>query len=155
MSKKVNKLTIGILVGLLLLTACNGNTRVVEPTPQVVPTGDQTTAVELPDSRTGFGVEVEGRILPNKHVNLAFKTSGQVAEVLVREGNVIDAGQVIARLGDREVLDANLANAKQAHIAAELELMDANLALLVGIPCNLRNPQRNCIQLLVFHTPET
>jgi multidrug resistance efflux pump len=73
---------------------------------------------------------VEGRILPNKHVNLAFKTSGQVAEVLVQEGDVIKAGDSIARLGDREVLDANLANARQAHIAAELELMDANLALL-------------------------
>jgi multidrug efflux pump subunit AcrA (membrane-fusion protein) len=130
MSKKVNKLTIGILVGLLLLTACNGNTRVVEPTPQVVPTGDQTTAAELPDSRTGFGVEVEGRILPKKHVNLAFKTTGQVAEVLVQEGDVIKAGDSITRLGDCEVLDANLANARQAHIAAELELMDANLALL-------------------------
>jgi multidrug efflux pump subunit AcrA (membrane-fusion protein) len=130
MYKKAGTLTFCILAGLLLLTACNGNTQVVEPTPQAVPTGDQTTAAELPVSRTGFGVEVEGRILPNKHVNLSFKTSGQVAEVLVQEGDVIDAGHVIARLGDREVLDANLANARQAHIAAELELLDANLALL-------------------------
>ncbi len=130
MYKKAKRLTIGFLAGLLLLTACNGKTQVAEPTPQAVPTEDKAMAAELPGSRTGFGVEVEGRILPNRHVNLAFKTSGQVAEVLVQEGDVIEVGDVIARLGDREVLDANLADAKQAHIAAELELMDANLALL-------------------------
>lgn len=130
MHKKNTVLMIGLLMGLLLLTACNGNAQTSSPTPQVVPTENQGTEPDFADSRPGFGIEVEGRILPSKSVSLAFKVSGQVAEVLVEEGDVIDAGQVIARLGDREVLEANLANAEQAHIAAEVELKDANLALL-------------------------
>jgi multidrug efflux pump subunit AcrA (membrane-fusion protein) len=130
MKKRILIGLVCFLVGLLLLTACGGNAQVANPTPQVAATENQVAESDSSNSSTGFGIEVEGRILPSKDVYLSFKASGQVAEVLVQEGDIIEAGEVIARLGDREVLDANLANAKQAHIAAELELMDANLALL-------------------------
>jgi HlyD family secretion protein len=118
------------LTGLLLLTACSSITQQATPTPQIVLTENQNTESEISLSGIGSGIEVEGRILPNQYVNPAFKASGQVAEVLVKEGDIVEAGQLIARLGDREVLDANLAIAEQAHISAELELTDANLALL-------------------------
>lgn len=88
MHKKTKVLIIVILVGLMLLTACNGNAQMASPTLQVIPTENQAVAPDFSDPKTGFGVEVEGRILPSKHVNLAFKASGQVAEVLVEEGDI-------------------------------------------------------------------
>ena len=130
MLKKHNKFIViaWLLVGALLLAACRGGAPTAAPTP--LPAATQSVDSGSSAPRSGFGIEVEGRMLPNSSVNLSFKASGQVAEVLVQEGNQVKAGDVIARLGDREVLEASLANAQQAHVAAELELTDANLALL-------------------------
>lgn len=130
MKKRISIGLVCILTGLLLLTACGGTTQTAAPTPQAVVAENQTTESDFPLSGTGYRIEAEGRILPHQHVNLSFKTSGRVAEILVQEGDIVEAGDLIARLGDREVLDANLAIAEQAHISAELELTDANLALL-------------------------
>jgi HlyD family secretion protein len=113
---------------LFLFTACQGTAQEVTPTSAAAKVEDQTTDFQL--SGTGYGIEVEGRILPYKYVNLAFKASGQVVEVLVKEGDMVKAGDLIARLGDVEVLDANLANTEQANVSAKLELMNAKLALL-------------------------
>jgi HlyD family secretion protein len=117
-------------MGLFLLTACQGIAQKVTPTSAAAKVEDQTSDSDFQISGTGYGIKVEGRILPNQYVNLSFKTSGQVDEVLVQEGALIKAGDVIARLGDREALDAIFANAEQAHISAELELTNAKLALL-------------------------
>jgi len=119
---------VSTLMGLLLFTACQGTAQEVTPTSAAVKIEDQTSDSDFQISGTGYGIEVEGRILPNKYVNPSFKSSGQVAEVLVQEGNTLKAGDVIARLGDREALDANIANAEQAHISAKLALLDAQNA---------------------------
>ena len=117
-----------ILLSTLLLAACQGGAPTAAPTP--LPAATESADSASPAPRSGFGIEVEGRVLPNSSLNLSFKASGQVAELLVEEGDIVQAGDVIARLGDREVLEANLANAQQAHVSAQLELTDANLALL-------------------------
>ncbi len=117
-----------LLASALLLGACRGSApTAAAPTPLPV-TQSADSGSSAP--RSGFGIEVEGRVVPDSSLNLSFKATGQVAEVLVQEGDLVKTGDVIARLGDREVLEANLANAQQAHVSAQLELTDANLALL-------------------------
>ena len=51
----------------------------------------------------GFGVLAEGRVLPVATVNLLFETGGTVAEVLVKEGDRVVAGQPLARLDARDL----------------------------------------------------
>jgi multidrug resistance efflux pump len=66
-------------------------------------------------------IVAEGRLVPDQFVNLAFKAGGQVAEVLVDEGETAKEGQVIARLTNQEQLEAAVAN-------AEVELLNAQQA---------------------------
>jgi HlyD family secretion protein len=67
-------------------------------------------------------ISVEGRVVPRVTLNLAFSLNGQVGEVLVQEGETVQTGQVIARLGNRQQAEA-------AVRAAELELITAQQTL--------------------------
>lgn len=71
---------------------------------------------------------VQGHIEPVRYTELAFLSAGQVVEVLVEEGDTVQAGQVIARLAGKEVGMADLARAQQEVIAAEQALMDLRAA---------------------------
>jgi multidrug efflux pump subunit AcrA (membrane-fusion protein) len=64
------------------------------------------------------GVRAEGRLLPADHSWLVFSRPGMVAEIQVEEGEQVEQSQVLARLGEREQLEAAVA-------AAQLELVDA------------------------------
>ncbi len=77
-----------------------------------------------------FATVAEGRLVPKESVQLSFVTGGQVAEILVSEGDQVAAGEVIARLGDREPLAASLAGAELELLASNLELTAAQLELL-------------------------
>jgi multidrug resistance efflux pump len=107
-----------ILLSTLLLSACASASAQELDDPTALP------AVQ------DFAVVAEGRLVPNESVQLAFVSGGQVDEILVAEGNQVKAGEVIARLGDREALEANLAAAEMETLAADLELTAANLELL-------------------------
>lgn len=96
----------------LLLTACD----VI-----AARTGGQATPTPIPTVVTDTNVIAEGRVVPHQHVNLSFKTGGQVVEVLVEEGEVIEAGQIVARLANKEQLEAAVAS-------AELEKLNAQQA---------------------------
>jgi HlyD family secretion protein len=74
------------------------------------------------------GIVVDGRLVPSETVQLSFDTTGKVDEVLVEEGDVVKKGDVIARLGNREALEAALANARLELSAASLELLSAQQA---------------------------
>jgi multidrug resistance efflux pump len=111
-TKQSSLIYLAVLV-VLLLSACSGI-----PTPG----SDSGEPTEVPVVRADSRVVVEGRLVPNETVSLAFATGGEVAEVLVEEGDLVQAGDVLARLGDREPLEANIAN-------AELELLNAQQAL--------------------------
>lgn len=54
-------------------------------------------------------VSATGSIEPERQVELAFKSAGRVAEVLVEEGDTVTAGQILARL---ETTDLELALAQ-------------------------------------------
>ena len=76
-------------------------------------------------------VIVQGRVEPIHSIDLAFSANGRVVEVLASEGDLVEAGQVIARLGGQEARLADLARAGQELAAAEQSLKDlANAAAL-------------------------
>lgn len=107
-----------LLAGALALAACGGQA----PAPAQEP-ADQATP--LPPVIASEGVVVDGRLVPADTVEISFNTTGEVAEVLVEEGDVVEAGQVIARLGNRAPLESSLSNAKMELLAAEQELLSA------------------------------
>lgn len=113
-SNKIIIITLSLLLaGSLILSACSllpGGTN-DEPTPTPEPVIAEET-----------GVVAEGNIVPRDTARLAFAISGEVSEVLVEEGDLVARGDVLARLGDTETLQANLA-------AAELELLHAQQQL--------------------------
>jgi len=97
-----------LLIGAIALVACGG---AATPTPAEIP-----VVVDDP------AVIVEGRLNPAESVSLSFKNAGEIAMVLVEEGDWVPAGQVLIRLADSE-------QARAAVTTARLELASAQLAL--------------------------
>jgi multidrug resistance efflux pump len=98
-----------VLVG-LLAAACG---------PQPAPTPDGSVPPVVVDD---FAIIAEGRLRPQQFVDLAFSSSGVIAEVLVAEGDSVAAEGVIARLESSVSLNAQVSSAR-------LELMNAEQAL--------------------------
>ncbi len=84
-------------------------------------------------------VEGSGNLAPNQELAVAFTSGGKVTEVLVEVGDVVKAGDVLARLDDvdtrQAVADAELQvrqaeiNLALAQVEAEAGLAQANLAV--------------------------
>jgi multidrug resistance efflux pump len=68
------------------------------------------------------GLKVEGKLVPKEYVDLSFNMGGTVTELLVKEGDTLQAGQVIARLDQHPRLASAVS-------AAELEVVNARQAL--------------------------
>lgn len=75
-----------------------------------------------PDSSMVNRVVAEGRLEPVRGLDLAFASSGRVAEVLVEEGQSVEAGQVLARLEGAQNYQAQAAAAQLEQLAAEQDL---------------------------------
>ena len=102
----MKKSLLSIFISLtFLLTAC-GETNTPAP------------AVE-PVQETKPVVVAEGALLPDPSVELAFAQPGILAEVLVAEGDIVKEGQVIARLENVEILQAEVARAEEVYLMAE------------------------------------
>jgi multidrug efflux pump subunit AcrA (membrane-fusion protein) len=67
-------------------------------------------------------VELKGHLVPGQWLNLGFSSGGEIDQILVKEGDIVQAGQPVAQLGNLESYSANIA-------AAEFELVQAQLAL--------------------------
>jgi multidrug resistance efflux pump len=112
--KRTSFVVFGWMVLLALgLAGCAGGQGV--PAAQAQPA--ENTPTVLSDR-----VLAEGRLVPRSSAWLGFRREGIVTEVLVEEGQQVAAGEPLARLGEREPLDA-------AVKAAELELLSARQAL--------------------------
>lgn len=68
-------------------------------------------------------VEVSGNLAPSEEVSLMFTASEPVAEVWVKEGDEVKAGQVLARL-DTTSLELEVAQAEADLALAEVDLTD-------------------------------
>jgi multidrug efflux pump subunit AcrA (membrane-fusion protein) len=77
--------------------------------PAAIPTAPPVKASRL--------VVAEAKVMPIRYATLSLQTGGSVAQVLVSEGDRVEAGQIILRLESRELelsiaqADANLASA--------------------------------------------
>lgn len=87
---------------------------------------EQEPELTLAPVQASAEVIAEGRLVPYEHVTLAFSTGGQIAEVLVVEGEMISSGQVIARLNHFEQAAAEVAAAQVEQVNAEQALEDLN-----------------------------
>ena len=73
-------------------------------------------------------ITVPGRIVSKQRVNVSSARSGRVVRILVKEGDMVKQGQVLAKLDDRELLSrlnrakANLSDARENIALAERTL---------------------------------
>jgi len=79
--------------------------------------GLQAGPTPLPVVADLSGITAEGRLEPIRFVNLSPSLTGLVSEVLVSEGEMVDAGQVLARLED---VQAETLESAQTQAALEL-----------------------------------
>ena len=119
MSHKLFKLGAILIIAAILLSACGK-----------LPggAGAAGTPTALPPVVSQGEIVVDGRLVPNKSVDLAFNTSGEIAEVLAEEGDTVKAGDVIARLGNRETMESNVSKASLDLLSAQQEQLDAEQA---------------------------
>jgi HlyD family secretion protein len=101
----MKKLIIGFVV-LVLLSACSSGA----PKPSATPTATATRRV------SATGASAQGFVTPVHRADLAFRMGGRVAQILVKEGDQVKAGQALVKLQDAD-LKAALAQA-QADLAS-------------------------------------
>ncbi len=105
-----------LLISLFILAGCQTNT------PEVVLPGNQ---VNEPDSSMDNGeMIIEGHLVPKASATLSFAATGEVVEVLMQEGELVSAGQVIARLGGRQPAEASLKTAELELLSTQHVLQD-------------------------------
>jgi multidrug efflux pump subunit AcrA (membrane-fusion protein) len=105
-----------ILSVLLSLSACSVfNLETTQSVPTALPT------VFEPGQ-----VTAEGWVMPARYSALGFLTGGELSEILVREGQDVHQGDVLATLADRETLEASLSQATMEQLAAQQALEDLN-----------------------------
>lgn len=83
------------------------------------PTSEAASITEIPLVTSDTNVVVEGRMVPREFETLSFFTNGQVEEILVEEGDQVKKGDVLARLGNREAIEAAIAAAEAELLAAQ------------------------------------
>jgi multidrug resistance efflux pump len=99
MKRNINFLTI-LTIGTILISGCSAVGLKSTPTSTPIP------IVEASDS-----VISQGNLVPKEYMYLAFPIGGHVEEILVKQGDPVTAGQVLARMGDQEQYQANLTSA--------------------------------------------
>ena len=107
-----------IVLSSLFLAACGGaNSPTTSP-----------NATALPPVISDAAVVSQGRLFPQQYADISFNASGRVAEVLVKEGDPVQAGQVIARLESSEADETAVARAqKDALTLLQARLEEAEL----------------------------
>jgi HlyD family secretion protein len=153
-TKSISKHTLVFLLA-LLLAACGtaATAQQIQPTPTPLP---PAPALERPTYTVQRGtierpLDVNGRVTPIDLVRLGFRRAGRVAKVSVKQGDTVEAGDVLAELEQADELTAlllaedglaqaqrDLANAQQQHAdairQAELDLREAQEDLTRLLP---------------------
>jgi len=105
----------------LIVAACGNTGLATTPTPLASTTSIAPTAGAPVDSGPSTAT-AQGQLTPKRSVSLGFAISGLVTEVLVTEGQSVEAGQVLAYLGGRENYEAAISAAQKGLIDAQQSL---------------------------------
>ena len=131
--------TVWVLPLLLLLASCKREAPKAALPPPLVRAVDVVLAGDGP-------LELRGTVAARSRIKLGFKVAGVVAAVLVREGDAVRQGQVLARLEDADaktlVLTAQAGADKARRDAARTERLAAEGAL----PTNIRDDARSALE---------
>ena len=100
-----------VIAALLTVTGCD-----------LIPTAEEPEGDVISTPITEAGVIVEANLVPAKYSALRFAMPGQVAEIAVSEGEEVEEGQLLARMGNTEPLEAQL-------LAADLKVLEAEQQL--------------------------
>jgi RND family efflux transporter MFP subunit len=103
-----------LAVGLQSCTDSKGDTQSVPRNAEPVPVHVMT----LEKSSVSTVVKASGQLTTDDQTILSFKTSGVVSDVLVREGDLLKKGQVLATLDLREI-NAHVSQAKHGYEKAQ------------------------------------
>jgi multidrug resistance efflux pump len=76
----------------------------------------------IPTVEGSHSVITQGNLVPKDYTYLSFTVGGHVADVLVKQGDQVNTGQILASLGDREQYQTNV-------VAAQLEVENAQHAI--------------------------
>ncbi len=113
MKKKILAVSTALLISGLFITSCDAFN-----------TGTESTPVPTPVSNPG--VIAEANLVPKDQTILGFTVPGKVSEILVGEGDRVEAGEVLARLEDVESLEAQVSSAELAVLQAQQALDELN-----------------------------
>jgi multidrug efflux pump subunit AcrA (membrane-fusion protein) len=120
--------TLALLLVAFLLGGCTAFT---QKTPEALPTiaVDNTTNTAQPSTiGTSDGVTASGNVIPGQEAQMAFPAGGVVDAVNVAVGDQVAAGDVLVRLAGSERQAAAVDSAKLEQLAAQQELLDAQVA---------------------------
>lgn len=86
-----------------------------------------STAAETTLTPVAVGATINaGRVVPESSLWVAFQTGGRVAEVMVAEGQTVQAGDTLATLADPQAIQAEIAAAQFELTSAQQALADLN-----------------------------
>ena len=120
--------TFALLLVAFLLGGCTAFT---QKTPEALPTiaVDNTTNTAQPStSGVSGGVTASGNVIAGQEAQMAFPAGGIVDAVNVAVGDQVAAGDVLVRLAGSESQAAAVDAAKLEQLAAQQELLDAQVA---------------------------
>lgn len=83
-----------------------------------------SSATAVPVVTADPSVSAEGHLVPRDSATLVFFTGGKIAEIPVKEGDVVKKGTVLMRMGDREQAQAAVASASLEQLNARQALDD-------------------------------
>ena len=113
-----------VVIG-LLLAGCNAATPTNIPT-LAVPTSSTTGDTSVPAPASAGEVTASAEIVPDRSADLSFAAPGQVGEIKVAEGDLVQAGDLLASLENQAQLAAALDASRQSLDSAQKMLDDLN-----------------------------
>ena len=166
---KVKHIAIFAMLVLTLWTSTGCDTPSIG-TSEASPTPAPPVLAAAQTSRASV-VSAEGEVVPVRQATLSFEVGGRLAELLVSEGDVVEAGQVVARLGQTdwqqrvdegqaalELAEAQLmqvkAGARPEEIAAAREALAAGEAGVSAARGNLASAEAELARLEAGAKPE-
>ena len=113
--KRYTKLFTILIITTILLSGCS--ILGVQSTP---------TSTPVPTVEASGSVISQGNLVPKDYMYLSFPGGGHVSEIMVKQGDKVTTGQVLASLGDREQYQASVTGAQLEVQNAQKVLNDLN-----------------------------